>query len=730
MGLLHAEPFPAREHGRRGAAAVSRPPATSAAAAPVRVKLSTSAVATGSAADPHAVAAAATALLVGGITSLRRQCAGRRGRVVRRARDGIPATMIARMKQKPPKEVLPYVEAPSSAPQWPTVLAPRKKQPDLATVMEGEEPGRLFTLPNFQGKEAQTMRQLMQTYFRMQDVPRIIRMGMSDPPGDGRGWAAVSLCKLLKFKEAAQLAAGPDGQTPCGYCTLRYVTNQLAKVGALEGAMHLARLQSKCGRTVHRTANSRVVESIIEASALYLQATAEHRSKLLVAHGAQVAMEMEKVMDYINDVLAITPNQRYLALTQPFNQLIRWLGRARLIPQAMRACEIMNELGVPRDEMTIHFLSRGAAQQYACIKKAKRPTQFPPDWPGRRPEVVFIGRTNSGKSAMINALLSSKEGVAPAKKIRAWTRTMGFYEINRERGGLPQFQIVDTPGLGYAGIPQAAKITKDWPDLIYSYLRRREALKHVFHFIDVRNTKLLPADKQLIHLLAKAQRRDVRYTIVITKIDVVKRSMCNSTAARIREELAPYCDVDIMFASAQTLRGVDHLWSKIWQSVIDTPTGRRHRDMGMKELAELNRRMRVPDDVDTLSEMLGVPRKEPPRPKAPGAAGFGREEEWYEDAYVEPELPAEMRATGGGDQYFNDNWNEDELAEEELLDYDAALDEEEDDFEEEDGFEDDELTVAGSSPSTRASAASEGAEEIGDDPDSDLERRWAATNQA
>ena len=54
-------------------------------------------------------------------------------------------------------------------------------------------------------------------------------------------------------------------------------------------------------------------------------------------------------------------------------------------------------------------------------------------------------------------------------------------EVNKERAGLPHFMMVDTPGLGCADIERAAAITRDWPDLIYDYLRNREALKHVFH---------------------------------------------------------------------------------------------------------------------------------------------------------------------------------------------------------------------------------------------------------
>eukprot|EP00434_Breviolum_minutum_P021157 symbB.v1.2.018668.t1/scaffold1455.1/size117749/4 len=542
------------------------------------------------------------------------------------------------------KEVLPYAQ-PQESIQWPNVLDPMKRQADLSPA-EGEGENRR---QNFQGKRERTVRALMQSFLRMQDPLRIIRFGIEHPEGDGRGWAAVALTRLNKTAEAAKLAAGPDGQTPCGYQTLRYVAHACAKEGAVEAAFHLSRLQSKCGRTKFITAGSRVFQSVLESSALYLQSTADQMPKLLAGHGARVAEEVESLLDIKNEILALTPNRRFLMLNEPFNQLIRWYGRARLVPQALRACEIMNELGIPRNDMTLHFLSRGCAQQFTCLKKAKRYTQSPKDMPGYRPEVVFIGRVNSGKSSMINALFSSLTKFAPASKTRAFTRKMMYYEVNKERAGLPHFMMVDTPGLGCADIERAAAITRDWPDLIYDYLKNREALKHVFHLVDARNHKLLPGDKQLLHLLAKAQRRSVRYTIVITKIDVCKRAVANDTAKRIREELAPYCDVDIMFASARSLRGVDHLWSKIWQSVTDTPRGRRHKDIARKELERLRTMGPEATRGPQLSELLEIPDYR----NAPSETGSFDGEEWAEDVDYDP------GAQVAGEQYFDDKWGED-----------------------------------------------------------------------
>lgn len=582
-------------------------------------------------------------------------------RTVCRARKDIPGVKLAEAKVKERKEVLPYVDEPPQLAQWPEVLAPMKREPDMA-LQKGEDRQR------FAGIKGRAVRQLMQTYLRMQDVGRILRLGIQDPEGDGRGWAAVALVQLKRFKEAAQLAAGPDGQTPCGYQTLRYVAHALAKAGALEAAMHLSRLQRKCGRTKFITAGAREIQSVLEAGSLYLQSTAQNMPKLLAAHGAQVSMEVEKMLEVKDDILAITPHRRFLMLTEAFNQLIRWYGRARLVPQALRACEIMNELGIPRDDMTIHFLSRGAAQQYTSLKRAKKYTQVPPDWPGKRPEVVFIGRTNSGKSAIINALFSTLMKVAPSSKTRAWTRWLDFYEVNRERAGLPHFMMVDTPGLGHADVK--AEVTRSWPELIYTYLRRREALKHVFHLCDARNKKLLPADKQLIHLLASAQRRRVRYTIVITKIDVCTRQLANFTAQNIREELGQYCDVDIMFASARSLRGIDQLWSKIWQSVTETPRGKRHKELGAMELHRLRQYVgRGMPREDGVADVLGLPKAPPPdRMQA-----FDDAEEWAEDEDIEPVAPGQRRGPEE-ERYFGDHWDQELLGEDtEASGYDSDL---------------------------------------------------------
>mmetsp|Transcript_29310 Transcript_29310/g.67471 ORF Transcript_29310/g.67471 Transcript_29310/m.67471 type:complete len:719 (-) Transcript_29310:207-2363(-) len=511
-------------------------------------------------------------------------------------------------------------------------------------------------------RQAAAVKALVASYLRMQDVGRLVALGLDDPEGDGRGWCAVALCQLKRHKEAARLAAGPDSETPCGKETLRYVANALAQVGAYSAATHLAELQQRIGGTMASLAGIRRLRSLLECSVMYLQATSENAPRNLTAHGHQVALKVEAVLkeECIADVYASTPNRRFLFLTESFNQLIRWFSKARLVPQALRLCEIMNLLGVPRDEMTIHFLSRGAANQYVRLNSGQKAA--PGDWGSQRPEVVFIGRVNSGKSSMINALLSASEQVAPASKTRAYTRSLNFYEINRERTGLPHFMMVDTPGLGFSGCP-AAKV-RHFPDIIYDYLSKRDSLRHVFHLIDSRSRKLLPADKKLLHLLAKAQRPSIRYTIVVTKIDIVSRRQANATAEAIKQELAPYFDVDIMFASPRTMRGMDHMWSKIWNTVCDTPRGRKHVMLGPNELSAAKRRNGAPPPPGNVAQLLGL-------------TGGTIEEDSRQDFDAEGWREVDDASDGSGSQeYFDDPWDS-YLTEQQLGELEADMSEEE-----------------------------------------------------
>jgi len=534
--------------------------------------------------------------------------------------------------------------------EWPDVLDPKKINREIVTL--GANVGDSYTRDyayEWQTPEGRAGRKLLETYIRMRDVERIIRFGMSDPPADGRGLAAVGLCHLKRFKEAAQLAAGPDGNTPCGIAPLRYIAHEMARHGAIEAAKHLSKLQLKLGKYTNDTAGLRMFQCCLESYSLYLQATATNQPRLLGAHGHMLSLELEKLLEYKSEIFAVTPHKRFTWLTEPFNQLIRWLGRARLVPQQLRACEIMNELNIPRNDMTIHFLSKGCAPSFRIVqRRSNKPTNIIRDKPQLVPEVVLVGRVNSGKSAMINALLSQSKQAAKVSKIRCTTRTLQWFQCNQDMAGLPSFNLVDTPGLGHA--EQSAHTSRGFPDLLYEYFKNRESLVHIFFLIDARNKRLLPADKQLLHLIAKAQRRRVKLTFVITKIDVVSRKRARDCAKAIKDELAPHFDADIMFASPHSLRGIDHMWAKIWPSITNNPRGRRHINIGPEEVERLYSGS-IPEEGD-LAELLGLPRE-------PEGLKKQYEEEQMQDytEWEDEDFDPEQR---GKDQYFDDKWEGDE----------------------------------------------------------------------
>ncbi len=125
------------------------------------------------------------------------------------------------------------------------------------------------------------------------------------------------------------------------------------------------------------------------------------------------------------------------------------------------------------------------------------------------PEVAFAGRSNVGKSSLINGL-ANRKGLARASNEPGRTRELNFFSLNN------QIHVVDLPGYGYARAPKAA--VARWTGLTRDYLRGRAALKRVFLLIDARRG-LSPADQEIMGLLDTAA---VVYQVTMTKIDKVR----------------------------------------------------------------------------------------------------------------------------------------------------------------------------------------------------------------
>jgi len=140
--------------------------------------------------------------------------------------------------------------------------------------------------------------------------------------------------------------------------------------------------------------------------------------------------------------------------------------------------------------------------------------------PGDRPEVCFAGRSNVGKSSLINAL-TGRRGLARASNTPGRTQEINFFALG------PVY-LVDLPGYGYARAPKTE--VKRWTALTRDYLRGRASLKRVFLLIDSRHG-IKTIDEEVMGVLDEAA---VSYQAVLTKIDKLKRG----EAARRRDETA------------------------------------------------------------------------------------------------------------------------------------------------------------------------------------------------
>jgi GTP-binding protein len=147
--------------------------------------------------------------------------------------------------------------------------------------------------------------------------------------------------------------------------------------------------------------------------------------------------------------------------------------------------------------------------QAEFVVSSAKPEEFPPD---RLPEFAFLGRSNVGKSSLINTLIGRK-GLAFTSSTPGRTQTINFYRID---GAL---YFVDLPGYGYARVPKER--TQEWKKLIESYLLKRDTLQLSFVILDARRG-WMPNDVELKRWLEFQNRR---YLVIATKMDKLKSHM-------------------------------------------------------------------------------------------------------------------------------------------------------------------------------------------------------------
>ena len=174
---------------------------------------------------------------------------------------------------------------------------------------------------------------------------------------------------------------------------------------------------------------------------------------------------------------------------------------------------------------------------------------FPPD---DRPEVCFAGRSNVGKSSLLNAI-TKRKSLARTSNTPGRTQQINYFSVSNK------LYIVDLPGYGYAKAPLHE--VKKWQKLVFSYMSGRRNLKRIFLLIDIRHG-IKSNDIEIMNLLDEAA---VNYQIIFTKCDKIKGQILENLVMDYTKSLDPQIAVypEVIISSAQQKKGIEIIRSEI-----------------------------------------------------------------------------------------------------------------------------------------------------------------------
>lgn len=213
------------------------------------------------------------------------------------------------------------------------------------------------------------------------------------------------------------------------------------------------------------------------------------------------------------------------------------------LPPKKSGIQVPPALPVPLRREDGSLQIREAVLEFVCgVTSAVPETQLP--------EFAFAGKSNVGKSSLLNALVNRK-ALARTSAQPGKTQTINFYRVNGS------FYLVDLPGYGYANAGEQAKAA--WGKMIENYLHTAPRLKAVFLLVDIRH---VPSENDCL-MYEWIARQELKPLIIATKADKIKRSQLKKQEKMIRETLGCAGEIPVIPFSSETKRGREEVFSQI-----------------------------------------------------------------------------------------------------------------------------------------------------------------------
>lgn len=285
---------------------------------------------------------------------------------------------------------------------------------------------------------------------------------------------------------------------------------------------------------------------------------------LELANAYAYAEQWDKSLHVLNILVA---HNEKLVLNQASRLLQVFLQtkQPQIVIPGLKVLLILNP-GLNNDARCLQLLISNLIPDIEFLKGAVSQETFPEE---SIPEVAIVGRSNVGKSSLIN-MLTNRKNLAYTSKTAGKTTEFNFFECSNPQKTF-HYHLVDLPGVGFATTSKSMR--HDWKDLFYQYAQSRATLSCIFHLVDSRHG-LLPADNECLDVIPLLPKH-VKYAIILTKIDKYKnqkaaieiQEIMNKTDNYLRERY-PNRDIPVLNSSSEAKVGGLTIYSQLFDEII------------------------------------------------------------------------------------------------------------------------------------------------------------------